>query len=199
MVTHAMQPKALERATLPSAPPGLFPGALGSAFERLPDCVRWLHRGASTQARGVARVQGDPRWRARALRAIARLPAPTDSIALAFEVDAHAAGETWLRRFGDRVMRSELRRSPRVAHALEERLGPVRLSFACEIRDERLHWLLRELRVFGLALPPRWFRDLRASCGDERGRYAFDIDVRLPLVGLLVAYSGWLEAVDDRA
>lgn len=199
MVTHVMQPTTCERAPIASAPPGLFPGVLGPAFERLPDRVRWLHRGAPVSARGVASVQGDSRWRARVLRAIAGLPPPTDSIALAFEVDAHATGETWLRRFGDRAMRSELGRSPRIANALEERLGPVRLTFAYEISDDRLHWLLRELRVFGVALPLGWFRELRASCGDEQGRYAFDIDVRLPLVGRLIGYSGWLEPIDDAA
>lgn len=198
-VIHAMLPETCERVPIASVPPGLFPGVLGPAFERLPERVRWLHRGASTRARGIARVQGDSRWRARVLRRIAGLPSPAGSIALAFEVRAHATGEHWLRRFGDRPMRSELARSLRIADALEERLGPIRLTFAFEIDESRMHWTLRELRVLGIALPLRWFCDLRASCGDEQGRYAFDIDVRLPLVGRLIAYSGWLEPIDDAA
>ena len=94
-------------------------------------------------------------------------------------------------------MRTELHASARHAGALEERLGPARLTFALEVVDARLHWVTREVRVLGVVLPLRWFRGMRASCGEEQGRYAFDIDVRLPLVGRLVAYSGWLEPVDD--
>lgn len=198
MDTHAMPAEPPDRVHA-RATPGLLPRMLGPAFERLPDRVRWMHRGTSTQARGAAIVQGDSHWRARVLRRIAGLPSPAGSIPLAFEIRAHATGEFWLRRFGDKPMRSELARSMRIADALEERLGPVRLTFALEIDESRMYWTLRELRVLGIALPLRWFRDLRASCGDEQGRYAFDIDVRLPLVGRLIGYSGWLEPIDDAA
>jgi hypothetical protein len=197
MVMSVISVEPCDRAHASPAPPGLFASVLGPAFENLPDRVRWLHRGASLQARGVACVRGDSHWRARVLRAIACLPGPTDSIPLAFEIHAQATGESWLRRFGDRPMHSRLDRSTRFARALEEQLGPVRLSFAFELLDHRLHWILRELRVLGVALPLRWFRGMRASCGEQQGRYVFDIDVRLPLVGRLVAYSGWLEPLDD--
>lgn len=182
---------------LPHPSAGLFPRMLGPAWEQLPASVRRLHDGAAVHARGTARVDGDAHWRARLVRAIAGLPPPAGMIELTLEIRAHATGESWLRRFGRRPMRTELRASARHAGALEEQLGPARLTFAFEVIDARLHWIAREVRVLGVALPMRWFRGMRASCGEERGRYAFDIDVRLPLVGRLVAYSGWLEPVDD--
>lgn len=181
----------------PPADTGLFPYSLGAAWGGLPPAVRKLHDGGTSNARGEARIQGDGRWRARLARIIVGLPAPADGVALVLEIRAHAAGETWLRHFGQQAMRSELARSTRHAHALEERLGPARLTFGFEVVDARLHWIAREVRVLGIPLPLRWFRGMRASCGEEQGRYTFDIDVRLPLVGRLVAYSGWLEPVDD--
>lgn len=176
---------------------GLFAGMLGVEWAELPESVRHLHGGHSSRARGSARVDGDMHWRAKLVRAIARLPPPMDAVDLALEIRVHAAGESWRRRFGQRPMRTELRASERHAGALEERLGPARLTFAFEVVDARLHWIAREVRVLGITLPLRWFRGMRASCGEEQGRYAFDIDVRLPLAGRLVAYSGWLEPVDD--
>jgi hypothetical protein len=52
------------------------------------------------------------------------------------------------------------------------------------------------MRILGVRLPLRWFAQVRARCGAEQGRYRFDIAARLPIIGLLVAYSGWLEPVD---
>jgi hypothetical protein len=180
-----------------SAQVGLFPRVLGTDWERLPPTVRRLHGGQLAYARGVACVRGDLHWRARLVRAIARLPSPSEAVALALEIHADATGERWLRRFAQHPMRSCLAASRRFANTLEERLGRLRLSFGFEVVDARLHWIAREVQVLGIALPLRWFRGMRASCGEQQGRYAFDIDVSLPLVGRLVAYSGWLEPVDD--
>lgn len=176
---------------------GMFARLLDTAWERLPRSVRRIHAGAPVDARGIARVAGDNHWLARMLRTVAGLPEPAGAVELALEVRGCAAREKWYRRFGRNPMRSELNLSTRHANTLEERLGPARLTFALEVVDARLHWITREVRVLGVALPLRWFRGVCASCGEEQGRYAFDIDVRLPLVGRLVAYSGWLEPVDD--
>lgn len=198
---ETMNPRPLAGLHGAEAPPpvqtGLFPLILAAAWGGVPGPVRRLHEGKASYARGEARIEGDARWRARLLRKMAGLPAPTDRVALALEIRAHGAGETGLRHFGTHAMRSVLARSTRHAGALEERLGPARLTFAFEVGGDRLHWIAREVRVLGLALPLRWFRGMRASCGEEQGRYAFDIDVDLPLVGRLVAYSGWLEPLDD--
>lgn len=197
LVTHRQPGRDTVTDTAPPPYPGLFPGMLGVAWTRLPESVRHLHGGQSSLARGSAHVDGDRHWRARLVRALARLPPPTEAIDLALEIRTHATGERWLRRFGQRPMRTELAGSTRHAGALEERLGPARLTFVFEVVDARLHWIVREVRVLGVTLPLHWFRGMRASCSEEHGRYAFDIDVRLPLVGRLVAYSGWLEPVDD--
>src|SRR5689334_719473 len=66
MDSHAMPVEPPDRVHA-RATPGLLPRMLGPAFERLPDRVRWMHRGTSTQARGAAIVQGDSHWRARVL------------------------------------------------------------------------------------------------------------------------------------
>lgn len=61
-------------------------------------------------------------------------------------------------------------------------------------------WTARALRalfrLLGLTLPLRWFGGVTARCGEQDGHYRFAATAHLPLVGLLVAYSGWLGPVD---
>lgn len=175
----------------------LFPTLLGAHWSRLPPSVRALHGGyPMVRARGRVVVDGDPRWPARALRAALRMPSPRPDAAIEVEIRQHAGGETWRRRFADAGLESHLRRSARWPDAFEERLGMAHLAFALDADAARLRWITREVRALGVRLPLRWFRGVEAVCGGDDERYRFDVRVRLPLVGLLIAYRGWLE-VDD--
>lgn len=175
----------------------LFPGLLGARWESLPPSVRAMHGGAPlVRARGRVSVEGDPGWPARLLRALLRLPPPVGDAALEVEIRQHENAETWLRRFPGRAMRSRLRRSARRPGAFEEVIGVSRFAFTPEVAGPALRWVTCEARLLGLPLPLRWFDGVTASCGERDGRYRFDVAARMPLVGTLVAYSGWLEPVD---
>ena len=57
--------------------------------------------------------------------------------------------------------------------------------------------MVRGGRLLGLPLPRAWFgRGVHAQ-RRAPARYVFRTDTRLPLLGQLVAYCGWLEATDD--
>ena len=180
-------------------PGGLFPNLLGTAWTALPASVRELHEGrARIDAHGRARVDGDPRWPARAARRLLGLPPPGGEVPLEVAIVPSPEGELWLRRFANRIMRSRLNASATCTDAFDERLGPARLTFSPVPDAGRLRWITRELRLCGLRLPLRWAGGVRASCGERDGRYDFDIAVTLPGLGLLVAYAGWLEVGDGR-
>jgi hypothetical protein len=50
--------------------------------------------------------------------------------------------------------------------------------------------------LLGIPLP-RWISgEVLSRSGSRNGRYAFEVDVRMPLIGTLVSYRGWLEIVD---
>jgi hypothetical protein len=72
------------------------------------------------------------------------------------------------------------------------------MTFGLNSGENHVGWEWKEMRILGLRLPLRWFAHVRARCGEEQGRYRFDVSARLPLIGLVVAYSGWLEPVDSR-
>ncbi|MGN6280267.1 DUF4166 domain-containing protein [Frateuria sp.] len=70
------------------------------------------------------------------------------------------------------------------------------LHFELRRTDDAIDWQLRGGSLLGLPLPRAWFGAVRSRSSAQAGRYVFDIDTHLPLVGRLVAYRGWLEPVD---
>jgi len=94
-------------------------------------------------------------------------------------------------------MRSTLRRTTH-APLLAEKLGLITLRFALNLDHESIDWQLKSARWVCLPIPRFLFGKVMARCASENGRYTFQIDTRLPLIGRLVAYRGWLEIVDER-
>lgn len=175
----------------------LFPDLLGTRWEALPPSVRAMHGGRPLlRARGRVNVEGESRWPARLLRALFGLPAPVGDAAIEVEIRQHADAETWTRRFPGHVMRSRLHRSRRRPDAFEEVIGASRFAFLPQCVDGTMRWAPCEVRLLGLPLPLRWFEGIAARCGEQDGRYRFAAAARLPWIGLLVAYSGWLEPID---
>jgi hypothetical protein len=147
-------------------------------------------------ANGVADVEGAGHLPARWLRRLLGLPSPGPQQALALTIERNGTREVWTRRFGHRRMQSVLDR-----HAgsplLYERLGPATLGFALRHDDDAIDWQLRSLHVFALPLPRAWHGTVLSRSGYRDGRYHFSVDVRLPLLGQLIGYQGWLEPVPD--
>ncbi|MEP7042786.1 MAG: DUF4166 domain-containing protein [Dokdonella sp.] len=178
-------------------PQALFPTLLGSSWEALPISVRALHGDrAHLDARGRVEVRGDTRWLSRRLRKMLKMPEPIADAPLRVEISRDGNKEVWTRHFPDACLESHLSPSPRWPNAFAERLGGARLTFGFGVEQGQLRWVTRSVRLLGMPLPLRWFEGIDARCSERDGRYRFDIAVRLPLVGLLVAYAGWLEIAD---
>ncbi len=179
-------------------PPALFHSLLGSAeWGQLATPVRRMHGDdARVHAAGYATVEGSSRLPARLLRRLLRLPEPGPDQALALTIERRNGQETWIRRFASGHMRSTLRSVD--GRQLRERLGPVSLHFKLRRDGDVIDWKLCSARLLGVPLPPWLCGNVLSRSGAHGGRYAFDIDVRLPLIGQLVAYRGWLELADGQ-
>lgn len=106
-----------------------------------------------------------------------------------FELDASPAHETWTRHFPGRTMRSRMAAR---GGRLEERMGPARLEFVLDARDGGLVLELVRLRFLGLPCPA-WLRPrLVATERGEGARLHFHIEARVPGIGRVVGYRGWL-------
>lgn len=174
----------------------LFPLLLGEQWPRLAAPVRQMHGDAPrVLARGMADVEGASHPVARLLRRLLGVPAPGMQQPLEFTIERSVTREVWTRHFAHGRMRSVLDRARHPA-LLRERLGPVALFFELKRDDSAIDWQLHNVRILGLPLPRALFGDVLSRCGAADGLYTFHIDTRLPLVGRLVAYRGWLEIVD---
>lgn len=178
--------------------PALFPALLGDdAWRALPPAVQAMHGDTPRLlAHGMADVAGAGHAPMRWLRRLLGLPPPGPAQALLLTIERHGSCETWTRRFAGRRMRSVLDRragSP----LLYERLGPATLGFALRCDDEAIDWQLRSLYAFGLPLPHMLHGRVLSRSGVRDGRYHFSVDVRLPWLGQLVGYQGWLELLPD--
>jgi Domain of unknown function (DUF4166) len=172
----------------------LFPDLLGDATWRgLPPAVQAMHGFAPLlHAHGMADIAGDQHLPARWLRRLLGLPSPGPAQALTLTIERRAKREVWTRRFASRQMRSTLERragSP----LLYENLGPARLGFVLRQDGDAIDWQLHSVHVFGVPCPRALRGQVLSRSGVRDGRYHFSVDVRLPWLGRLVAYQGWLE------
>jgi hypothetical protein len=177
----------------------LFPGLLGEdTWRSLPTAIQAMHGATPTtlHANGMADVAGASHLSARCARRLLGLPPPGLQQALALTIERHGTREVWTRRFTGRHMQSVLDRrvdSP----LLYERLGPATLGFALRRDGDAIDWQLRSLQVFGVPMPRVLRGRVLSRSGVRDGCYHFSVDVRLPVLGQLIAYEGWLEVLPD--
>jgi len=170
--------------------PSLFARVLAADFASLPPSLRRLHDGRAIRVHhGEGEVRRGRGAGSRLCAALTRLP-PEGTHAVTVEIAADERGETWTRTFGTHRMRSRLWIDRAV---LRERLGLVTFAFRLDADAVGLSWHVIGARMLGIALPLRWFADVCAREFAIDGRYAFEIHAALPLVGLLVSYTGWLD------
>lgn len=176
---------------------GVYREILGAAYEGLPLSVQRLHdldghavwagraevrRGRGVLASLVARVFGFP-------------PEAAD-VPVRVEFTVRDGVERWQRDFdGVRFFSDQSVGTGRNAGLLSERFGPVVVAMALELRAGAMYLVPRRWSVLGVPMP-RWM--LPAGTSHERdagGAFCFDVEMRLPIIGRIVAYRGTLAPV----
>ena len=178
--------------------PTLFQQALGAPFFNLPASVRRLHatRGSARYV-GVATLERGRNPLARLCARLAGLPGSMRDVPITIDFVADAKGEAWHRDFAGTRMHSRLAFKDGL---LRERIGPLQFRHVLLANAGAIWWRVADVRLLGvLPLPTRWFRGVRCRESEQDGRYRFEVDASLPLVGRVIRYEGWLEPVDDVA
>lgn len=174
----------------------LFQRLLGAEFFHLAPAIKELHgRHGEFRHAGIANVQRGRSPLNALLARIAGLPPTMQDAPVEVRFDNTPAGETWQRRFGAAEMRSRVRARDGL---LVERLGPCTFGYRLVRIGRELAWTVERARVFGfIPLPATLFDGVRCrESTDETGRYRFSVEARLPVIGLLVRYDGWLSPAD---
>jgi predicted DCC family thiol-disulfide oxidoreductase YuxK len=173
----------------------LYRKMLGEAWNTLPPAVRTMHeattdfvaggraeikRGANILAKLVFRLIGSP-------------PSGSDvPVTVAFRMKE--GGELWTRNFaGNRFSSFQTAGRGRRTHLLNERFGLFTFGIALVTEGGKMRLIPRRWSALGLPLPLALIPGGEAFENvDAEERFHFDVEIRLPLVGLIVSYKGWL-------
>jgi hypothetical protein len=171
--------------------PPLYARILGPRFDTLPPAVRAMHDlngefGASGEG-SVVRGKGPL---ARLVADFMRFP-PEGRWPLRLAFVERNGIERWTRDFGGHRFASAL--STARGGLIEERFGAMRFAFDLPAGPDGLEMRLRRWSAFRIPMPRLLAPRIAArEWQDDEGRFRFDVAVALPLIGDVVAYSGWL-------
>ena len=173
----------------------LYQRILGAAWEQLPPQIRDMHTVAGAQtAEGRADIERGGNPLSRIIGWLFRFPRRARDVPVTVRFTTDGRRETWRRQFGAHAFSSDhTEGSGRSDKLLEEHFGPFSFGLALVASADRLSFVVRRWKVFGLPLPVALapFGDSFEFVAD--GRFHFDVEIRLPLIGLIVRYRGSLE------
>ena len=175
----------------------LFARAIGPAFDDLPEPIRALHETpGSSRWRGEAQTQGAASVPGGLVAGLFGFPGGESASLVEVELDANGDRSIWRRTIGASRFQSTLSR-PRPGGHVDERFGPFTMALRLRPEPGRLRYEMTGWRLAWLPLPsflaPRTLTHERV---DEEGRFVFDVEIGLPVVGRLVRYTGWLRRSD---
>jgi hypothetical protein len=171
--------------------PCLFRRILGSAWNDIASELQALHQ--CSFARGIATVAGGRHWLANVVARLFRFPRPASDIPIEVQFGREGAKERWRRTFGSHSFQSiQEEGAGRSRYLLRERFGAFAFDMALVPVEGRLHYIVRRWSILGLPMPAAL-----APRGDSYettigGRFSFRVEIVLPLIGLIVSYTGWL-------
>lgn len=170
----------------------LYARAMGSRFDALPAAVRAMHEvigdGGAT---GEGSVKRGSHPLARLIGGIMRFP-PEGDYPVHVGFAERDGRERWTRDFGGHCFASELSQA---GDGVAERFGPLRFVFDLPADETGLRMALRGWTIFGIPMPRVLGPRIEAREWQEGGRFCFEVEVCLPLIGPVVHYQGWLEPI----
>lgn len=182
---------------------GLYPKLLGDSWDCLHEALQRLHgSNAPVHAVGVLRVCRGSNALARLLARLARLPAAGEAVDIQLQISTRGSGQEWRRMFAGRPLVSLQYERPE--GLLGERIKILEMRFRLKVIEASLHYQSRSaaLCLGALRVPlPRWIspRILAWEKPVAQGeQIAVSVEVRLPLLGRLIAYDGKLTRIEAR-
>lgn len=180
--------------------PALYARVAGCTWSAVDEAIRAVHLDDSIGAlhlRGWFAIRHGERRLARWIVQALRMPAEAERVETRVVVTRSRSAEKWRRRFGNQRLVTVQRERP--GGLLAERFGPLELRF--RLRAERGSLVYEQAGTFlglgplSLRLPrrfsPRVEAREKAIAGSPRVRVA--VRIVLPVVGLLLSYSGEIE------
>lgn len=172
----------------------VFEIAVGKeAHDTMPEPIRRFHsmvgepvwRGRASVVRGAGPVTWFLAW-------MIGLPPSAPEVDVAVSVERDATGrERWTRNFGGQEFHSVLAFSAN--KGLSETFGPLTCELGLTASAKGTTMPVARGWLFGIPLPKFLLpKSDTSETLDSQGRFQFNVNITLPLFGLLVRYQGWL-------
>lgn len=173
----------------------LYERALGAEVARLPPQVQDSHDVFDMRRfRGEARVTGGVGPLAWLIGRLMRFPPTIERTPVVVQMERCGASERWTRQFGryrfESVLSAEAGDPP---GQVRERFGGLVFRLKVPVDETGLQMPMLGATALGVPLP-RWIVPVSQTREyvDAQGRFCFDVDISLPMVGRVVRYEGWL-------
>ena len=173
----------------------LYRQVLGADFDRLAPMVRTFHgRQGRAVYSGKTEVQGPQTVGAKLLALLLGTPRQSGKGPIRVELLATPQEEHWTHIFFGSTMASTL---SVIDGKLVEHLGAAKLCFTLAAEDGNLRMGLAGMSFLGIPCP-RWLMPrIVAEESEQLGRFCFNVEAHVPLVGRVVSYRGFLEPANE--
>jgi hypothetical protein len=172
----------------------LYRRILGAAYDGLPQPLRELHAlQGHAEWQGTAEVRRGSNPVARLIGRVFGFPTAGRDVPLTVRFDVADGVERWERDFnGKRFHSLQSQGTGRNAHLMVERFGPISVALALVVEDDRLYLIPRRWAVFGVPMPKALLPAGRSFEHAQGGVFQFDVEMRVPFIGLIAGYRGRL-------
>ena len=178
----------------------VFQSVLGQDFAALPQRLQDIHSLKHANWRGQANVQTGGNLMAKISAIMAGLHVKPGQHPLTVTFKQEGNGEVWERNFGGQKFRSHftIGTGQNNGYAIE-RFGVISVALALVRDDGKLRFIPKRCKVFGVPLPNIFLPKGESYETEKDGKFHFNVAIKLPLIGLIAAYEGWLEPEKETA
>ncbi|WP_170348255.1 DUF4166 domain-containing protein [Ruegeria atlantica] len=160
----------------------------------VPLALQQLHSNTGHYAGRCDIVEGRG-WLIRLALHLGRFPRSANDIPVQVRIDRDDDTWQWVRDFDGHTTRSLLT-FDHGADCVREKLGWLTLWLEPEVEAEHLLIHIRGLSILGLRCPAFLLpRSSTVEWQSETGDFCFDVSAKVPGLGVLIRYSGWLKLV----
>ena len=174
----------------------LYRHVLNTVYDRLPEAVQELHGSNETRTwSGTAQILRGENPLANIVAILIRFPKTANATPVTVTLTPKVDGsELWERNFGGKKFSSIQRLGKgRQEHLLMEKFGPVEVAIALIIEDDKLYLETKNWTFLGIPMPKFLMPGGETFETEENGYFVFNVEIKAPILGLIVAYKGRLK------
>ncbi len=173
----------------------IYQQVMGEAYEKLEKPLQVFHRQSeSFTLEGKADIANGEGLLAKIARGFFGFPNARTDCPLTVTIGITEEGEHWDRSFdGKRMYSFQELGTGREAGLIVERFGVITVGLAIVENEGQLELMPRNWRFLGLPMPNFLLPSGRMFEHGANDRFNFNVEIRLPVVGPVVSYRGWLK------